>query len=290
MEPLANVVTGIKFNTNNGPQWSVEVLAEAHGMSVASMTALWRGAGLSPPTEEARLLKFRASPVLVTELHRRSEERKAAMVEKAIDRAWTTTQLEGIAAKRPTTEKLLGHITDPRLRAFAERFDPEQHGGALVLGPTGIGKTIAALCLMLRCMAKQARDAFESDLTVPFTEITTPRCAKSWASYDARDLGNAMQHTGLSDADHASITRAKTADFLILEDLGWERGFHVEALIDIAAPRYRRCLPTIVTSGERHDVLRERYTDAVLRRFWNIDGKDGAIVDCWAAQECKGAA
>lgn len=284
MESLANVVTGMTFGASNGPQWSVEVLAEAHGMRVDEMTALWRGAGLAPPTEESRLLKYRASKMLVNELRRRSEERKSALIERAANRAWATTQLEGIAAKRPPTEELLGYITDQRLRAFAERFDPEQHGGAMVLGPTGIGKTIAALCLMLRCMAKEARDSFESELAVPFSEEIAPRRAKSWAAYDARDLGNAMQHTGLSDADHASIARAKTADFLILEDLGWERGFHVEALIDIAAPRYRRCLSTIVTSGERHEALRERYTDAVLRRFWNVDGKDGAIVDCWGAQ------
>lgn len=283
MESLANVMTGLKVGVSNGPQWSVEVLAGAHRMSVEEMTALWRGAGLSPPTEESRLLKFRASTVLIQELRRRSDDRRAAVIERAVNRAWSTTQLEGLAEKRPAMDDLLRLIKHDRLRAFAERFEPNRHGGALLLGPTGIGKSVAVLCLMLRSMVNEAKDSFDAELSVPFTELTELRPPKSWASYDARDLGTAMQRNGLSDGDPSIIARAKMSDRFILEDLGWERSFHIEALLDIAAPRYKRGRPSFVTSGEHHEALRERYTDAVLRRFWNVDGKDGAIIDCWSA-------
>lgn len=264
---------------------SVSFLAESHKISVEEMTALWRGAGLVPPVEEARVLKYK-NPAnnLLGQLRERGEKRKSEAIEGAIARAFATTHLENIAQKRPQLSELLGLIKEPKLRAFAERFNPEKHGGALVLGPSGIGKTIASLCLMIGCMITEAKERFEYEKKIPFTDTTLPvKKPKLWASFDARDIGSAVQHTGLNGPDPAVLVKARSVDCLILEDLGWERSFHVEALIDVAAPRYRRGLPTIVTSGEKHEALRERYTDAVLRRFWNVDGKDGAIINCWGS-------
>jgi hypothetical protein len=287
MEKLSNVLSVCRQNdapTSLHPDTVVDILAEAHGMSVPQMRALWRRAGLVPPSEEKRVLKFKCSPNLVPELKRRGAERADAVLKKAIDTAFSVTHLEKISEKKPKLIELLALIKEPKLRAFAERFDPEKHGGALVLGPSGIGKTISALCVMIRCMTSEAVLDYESDLTLPFGDFHIINKPKSWASFDARDIGLAVQHAGLNGPDPSVLVKAQSVDCLILEDLGWERSFHVEALIDVAAPRYRRGLPTIVTSGEKHETLRERYTDAVLRRFWNVDGKDGAIINCWGNQ------
>lgn len=256
-------------------------LAEAHGESIESMTRLWRALGASPPTDRARLDAYKSNQKLMGELTRRFNAKLDEVKDRATSLSFRCSQLEALAESKPSIETMLGWIKDSRLRVFAERFDPRKNGGAIVLGPTGCGKTVAALCMMVRCIVDAHMKAFEHDCSVPFTsraEHTTP---PRWAAYDARDIGNAVQRTPLGEPEPAILRDAASASVLILEDLGWERNFHIESLIDVAAPRYRRQLPTIVTSGEKHDALRERYTDAVLRRFWNIEGKDGAIIDCW---------
>lgn len=292
MKNLASVVGSVQVartDESSSQRRTVEILAKAHGISEEGMTALWRGSRLTPPTDDARVAKYRASKSLVQELRRRANEQREKVLERAISKAWLTTQLEGLAAKRPrpTFDQLLAKIKDPTLRAFAEKFNPDGSGGALVLGPTGVGKSIAVLCLMIRCMAEEALCDFDTSLKVPFGDWVQLVIPKTWTSVDAIDLCTAQQRAGLSDPDPPIVCMAKTSDYLILEDLGWERGFHVETLIQVAVPRYRRCLPTFVTSGEKHKALRERYTDAVLRRFWNINGQDGAVVDLWQAQKSR---
>lgn len=289
MQSLASVVGTIAFEAQpeeSAPQKTVEILAGAHGVSVAEMVALWRGSGLAPPTEEARVLKYRASKLLIPELLKRSEKRRENVAKAAVNAAWSITNLEALAAKdpRPTLQQLLEKITSPRLKVLAEKFHPDKTGGALIMGPTGVGKSVACLCIMLRCMRDEALADFDASLKIPFDEPAPRGNAKSWFSIDAMDLGIAQQRTGLGDPEPQCITQAKDAGNLILDDLGWERGFHVEALIQVAAPRYRRGLATLVTSGETHEALRERYTDAVLRRFWNVDGRKGAVVDLWKNQ------
>lgn len=265
------------------PQKTVEILAEAHGMSFADMNALWRGAGIDPPTEEARVLKYSASKLLPLELKTRSDLRRNELATKAIEAAWRTTNMVALAKHepRPRFRDLREKIRSKRLRDFAEKHDPSVDGGALIMGPTGIGKSIACLCVMLRCMRKSVLDAFERSLLVPFTCEAVNVSHELWYSVDAQDLGLAQQHSKLGDPEPECISKARSADRLILDDLGWERGFHVESLIRVAAPRYRLGLASLVTSGEPHQALRERYTDAVLRRFFNVDGQDGVVIDLW---------
>jgi DNA replication protein DnaC len=138
--------------------------------------------------------------------------------------------------------------------------------------------------MMIRCVVREALEVFDSACLMPFDSETKKHQVQIWMACDARDLGNAVQRTGLGEKEPEIIIRAANADVLIMEDLGWERSFHIESLLDVAAPRYKRQKPSIITSGEKHDALRERYTDAVLRRFWDIEGKNGAVVDCWKAK------
>lgn len=182
------------------------------------------------------------------------------------NRAFCTTHMRAVAEARPTPDVALSWIQEPRLKSFAATFDPFVAGGAILLGTTGLGKSLACFCVMRRIMLARIQSGKPRD---------------SWASYDALDLGLEAQRTPLGHPEADAIERAKTSACLILDDLGWERAFHVDTIVDIAAARYKHGRPTLVTSGKTESELRATYGAAVLRRFTDVGGLRGKILDCW---------
>lgn len=181
-------------------------------------------------------------------------------LEYSDNRAFCSTHLQAISTSRPSVATVLSWIRDPRLKDFATGFDPFLAGGAILLGPTGIGKSVACFCVMRRMM---------------------PASLGFWGSHDALDIGLDSQRTPLGQPEPDAVSRAKRATCLILDDLGWERTFHVDTIVDIAATRYKIGKPTLVTSGKTMLELKERYGDAVLRRFTDVGGSRGVVLDCW---------
>lgn len=143
---------------------------------------------------------------------------------------------------------------------------------ALLLGPSGAGKTSAAHWMLagLRPLVQSALTGLETD---------NPR----WLSRGpvehmrARDLASSSRRHGLGDGFAPEVMRARGASVLSIDDIGSE-GSEVAALQDVLDWRYEQGLPTIATSGLTKDQLLAHLGAAYLRRIvdQHVLRKDGA--------------
>ena len=130
---------------------------------------------------------------------------------------------------------------EPRIQSdLLGRLRAEESPSALLLGPTGCGKTSAALWLIAR-VRKSARFVTSAELT------------------------NAEREHRLGDGPPPLVDRCRTAGYLVLDDVGFEREpFAVQDLLNV---RYQLSLPTIVTTGLTMRELRDRFGAAYVRRI-----------------------
>jgi DNA replication protein DnaC len=79
------------------------------------------------------------------------------------------------------------------------------------------------------------------------------------------------------------VSRAVTARFLVLDDLGWEsrRSNADDVVCEVIAARYDAGRITYATTGLRIGQLEERYSSAVVRRLLESGGLKGKVIDCW---------
>ena len=134
------------------------------------------------------------------------------------------------------------------VEAWQPRDDQGPCGGLVLLGPTGVGKTTAAVHLVRRCLAR----------------------------YEAATSTMFALAADLADGTDVDIERAKRVRLLVLDDLGREYD-----------PRNRlfrvldhRCSyrPTVITSGVRPEELDERFGGAMVRRMFDFRGRKVARV------------
>lgn len=140
---------------------------------------------------------------------------------------------------------------DPKLLAACKATPTVS---AVLLGPTGCGKTTAAKLLGL--LAQR-----------PLTWLR------------AFDLGQCERRHGLGDGEPPEITTGRKADHLVLDDVGNERD--TGPLSDVLDYRYSRGLPTIVTTGLTKTGLRDHIGAAFVRRI--VEQHAGCpvlVVDC----------
>lgn len=156
-----------------------------------------------------------------------------------------------------------GKIADERLQGWLRSWTWEG-GGSVLIGPSGIGKTTAAVHLAGRIIAEAYRqDTREARFLAESTRFVT--------SYD---LARAWQR------EHATkLERWRLARILIVDDLGWEDS-HRSMLPEVIHDRYRRQYVTIATSGMTAPQLVEHYGFALTRRIAESSG-EGALVDCF---------
>jgi len=157
---------------------------------------------------------------------------------------------------------LAGMVKNTKLKALAESYAPFEHGGRLILGPTGVGKTVAGVAVCRRTLA-------------------SPSAGASWVR--ALDLPNARLQQSLGSGEAALVSSATSAGFLVIDDLGWEskRAGADDVCVEVLATRYDRGLPTYVTSGLTRAAFIERYGDAIVRRIVEAGGLPGKVVDLW---------
>lgn len=140
-----------------------------------------------------------------------------------------------IAAKRAELEARPG--VHPRLlEAVRRRPTPS----ALLLGPTGVGKTTAALWL-------------RAGLAGPWRH--------------ARELAACERRHPLGEGEPPALSEACSAPVLYLDDLGTEDVRDVAVLQHVLERRYAAGLPTVTTTGLTRDQLTERYGAATVRRL-----------------------
>lgn len=141
---------------------------------------------------------------------------------------------------------------DERLLRFSAEWDGFY--GALLTGPTGCGKSLAAATALRR------------------VTLDHPRYWAAWVRSDILTrLAASRDHQG-------DIARVKSCHVVVIDELGYER--FPEAVLEMIGDRYDRNLPTVVTTGLDPAALLARYGDATARKITEIGG--GLAINCWS--------
>jgi DNA replication protein DnaC len=111
-------------------------------------------------------------------------------------------------------------------------------------------------------------------------DFSLPRKTIAW--FRATDLPRAVLQCKLGE-EPADVKKAMEADFLVLDDLGWEsrRADADSVLTDVLMVRYDTGRPTLVTSGLTFEEFRSRYRDPIIRRIVECAGVNGDVIDLW---------
>ena len=200
----------------------------------------------------------------------------------------TAAVLAGLSESGPksvaafTVEELIAKCSAPKLRELAMNWNPFAHGGRLVCGPTGRGKTLAAVAVVRRFFSEPyVRERLWTEAMVR----TEPGWYKrpGWRWVRAFDLVNARLQTGLGKGEADLVRDAVRADFLVLDDLGWEsqRANNEDVVVEVIAKRYDAGKPTYVSTGQKLDDLIARYGDAFVRRVQDAGGRSGKVINLW---------
>lgn len=144
---------------------------------------------------------------------------------------------------------------DQRLHRWASTA--KSSSGAILLGPTGTGKTLAAAWLA---------DAVARNESATWVK---------WIRAD--ELSRILSDRGGSE----NIAILKRARLLVIDELGYER--FPELFLEVLGDRHDNSRPTIVTSGLSIGKIAERYSDATVRRI--VEVGEGVLVDCNAKQK-----
>ncbi len=163
-------------------------------------------------------------------------------------------------------------LADPTTRALAERIVGSatwvrKDGNVTILGPTGAGKTSAAIACALRVIDAGIAGTLKPDVV---------RFAVGMRKITAIEIARARAEHKLGGKPPA-IIEAEKATLLILDELGFEETKHdPHAVRDVLYARYANGRkPTIVTSGLKLSELRAKYQAAFVRRLeemgWIID-------------------
>ena len=135
-----------------------------------------------------------------------------------------------------------------RAQAIAEGEAALGAHGLLIAGPSGSGKTSLA-CALLR--AWDARNPGRHGM------FTT-----AWS------LGAARAQHALGAGEAPEVHRAKSADLLVLDDLGSERDAASNAVPDVIFARAQAGLPMWVTTWMTSQAIAQRYGDGIARRLY----------------------
>jgi DNA replication protein DnaC len=230
-----------------------EELDAALALTLATAAA---GTEARPPTTPTRMtvdaLKSSVGVTLV-DLERRMTI-KLARAER--DEQARSEQAKAAEASR----RAIRATIEPRIEAkLLAALRAHRTPCALLLGPTGCGKTSAAHWIMVGHVCNLIR---------------------------SRDLATASRRHGLGEGYPPEVERAREGLLCVIDDVGSE-GSEVATLQDILDHRYSRGFPTIVTTGLTMTELRSHLGAAHYRRIidQHVPRNDGTefpvlIVDC----------
>jgi DNA replication protein DnaC len=146
-------------------------------------------------------------------------------------------------------------------KQYAENFEHAPHGGILMTGRTGRGKTLFSLAIAKRVTERGFTALYDS-------------AASLFQRLNDEQFGKAKNHFGTRNL-------AVNANLLILDDLGseFDTAFTHSALYDIISTRLARKKQTIFTTNLVPATLKTKYDERVFSRlmtFWtlNFTGQD----------------
>lgn len=152
----------------------------------------------------------------------------------------------------------LGRYVDRRLLEGVRDWSAFGGLGLVLLGDTGTGKTTLAVAMMAFRL-DQAKTADQVRVASGIRFVSVPELQ---LERDQQKLG--------TEGDGPLMRQAKASTLLVLDEVGFEhdpRAGIAPVVFDVAQWRYRRTLPTIVTSGLTELGLVSRYGDATKRRL-----------------------
>ncbi|WP_437591515.1 hypothetical protein [Sorangium sp. So ce1000] len=147
----------------------------------------------------------------------------------------------------------------PEVLSAARAWVPS-HGGLVLLGPTGIGKTAAMVAMAFRIL-DYARDHELAD--------DKASRARGLRLIRATDIIRAKRNHPLGQGDAPLLTAAYEAPILFLDDLGREPVGDT-SIYDVVDARYWAGQTTVVSANMTRLVLRSRYGEAGERRICEL--------------------
>lgn len=163
--------------------------------------------------------------------------------------------LKALSGSFPSGMRVAEQRLSERLpEAMANALAGKATLSAVLMGPTGCGKTTAAALLVLRSAPPSLHWCYATDLAV------------------------ADRYHRLGDGEPPAIQQAKTARALVLDDIGAESS---AALWTVLNHRYHEGLPTIATTGLTREELTHAIGAAAVRRLRDQHaGSEVLLVDC----------
>ena len=201
----------------------------------------------------------------------------AADLRRRVDRYMRDALIDGPRALALLDVDQLANLVSPQLRHEATAYDPFKTGGRLVCGPSGIGKSVAGIAVMRRLHPLKPSNM--NDLWDNPEAETGP--SSLWAR--AFGLANARLESKLGDGEASAVRSAIAANFLVLDDMGWEskRAGADDVIAEVIAARYDAGRITYATTGISYSAFVDRYGSAVVRRIVESGGLKGKVVDVW---------
>jgi hypothetical protein len=153
---------------------------------------------------------------------------------------------DAVRAHRATVKAAMGELEPrmhPRLLA-ALKSGPSP--SAVLLGPTGVGKTAAARWI---------------------AQMSTLTRFGHMPIRNARELGASERRHPLGEGYPAALREARESELLGLDDLGTEEDRDIGVMQELLEARYSRNAATFITTGLTKNALRDRYGAASVRRM-----------------------
>lgn len=249
--------------------------AEA-GLERAEFSRLCRAANWYTPVAQYELQRddwlerLRAAVARLEQIElERAQKRRAEQI--------ATMFRGGPGAMARLEREALMKLVPPKVRKIADEYEREE-GGMLVIGDTGVGKTVFVVAVFTRLLDEYTAEAADRarERGDPHFHGIVPAHFLGWVR--AVDLASARAQHALGAGEPPLVTHAKETLLLAIDDLGWE-STRDSTVAEVIAERYDRGRPTIVTAGQTFAALAERYSEAVLRRVLESGGITGRVVD-----------
>lgn len=190
-----------------------------------------------------------------------AEERRVRLREVEDGLRILTRSLPEQLKKFAGSDEARSIVREKKLLAVRDRYEP-QHKNLLVIGPSGLGKTLVMIMAALR-LANVARET---------TNAEHPICSSFWTS--GLNLARALREQRLG-SECAELEQARACRLLWLDEVGQELS-DPRWLLDLLDSRYGTGRVTVTSSGLRRADLEARYGTGAMRRF---TAPDGAVFD-----------
>lgn len=178
---------------------------------------------------------------------RLGQARKYGLPEQMLD--WTTQSYIAAGGKRAAVDAAAGWLEGPPARWL------------ILEGPFGVGKTGLAVCLYKAIVDRMIAQRGEYEGLIR----RSPRPAQFWRVPDLL----AAQKAAMGKDVRMPCDKAEAAEFLVLDDLGAERGtdYDRDAIAQLIQRRYQAGRRTLLTTNMGADDMVEEFGHRVIDRM-----------------------